>query len=85
MTGKMFLDRKTAGAPGSGGIRYDRSAHYLHGLAAAPGDDLPGLDMEDLVADGAVDVAFLLCLYDKATAAFELIFHSVSFPTGMSI
>ena len=37
------------------------SVQYLHGFSAAAGDDLPRLHMQKLVADGTVNVTFLLC------------------------
>ena len=51
--------------------------HHLHDLAAAAGDHIPGLDMEQLVADGAVDIAFLLRPDNGIECTFQFVFHRV--------
>ena len=48
----------------------------FHRFSAAAGDHLTGLHMEQLVADGAVDIAFFLCPNHAVQAAFQFIFHS---------
>ena len=47
----------------------------FHDTAAAPGNDLPFLDVQDLMADGTVDVTFLFCPDDSAQAGLQFIFH----------
>ena len=47
----------------------------FHDSAAAPGDDLPFLDMQDFVADGTVHVTFFLRPDDGAGEGFQFIFH----------
>jgi hypothetical protein len=42
-----------------------------HGLAAAAGDNLAFFYVQDLVADGAVNVALLLRTNDRNQTAFE--------------
>ena len=54
-----------------------RSVPDLHGLAAAAGDDLARLHVQDLVADRAVDIAFLLCPDHGAQAGFQFVFHGI--------
>ena len=50
------------------------SIQRLHHLAAAAGDHLAGLHMEDLVADGAVNIAFFFRPDHRAQAALKLVF-----------
>lgn len=50
--------------------------HDLHDFAAATGDDMAFLYMEDFVANGAIDIAFFFCPDHKsAQAAFSFVFH----------
>ena len=56
-------------------LRRYASVQHLHGLAAAPGDYIARLDVEQLVADGAVDVAFFFGPYHRNQAAFQFVFH----------
>ena len=59
-----------------------RLFHYFHDLAAAAGDDLAGQDVEDLMADGTVDVTFFFCPDNGAQTAFQFVFHGNS-PWGV--
>ena len=54
----------------------------LHRLAAAPGDDLTGLDMEQLMADGTVYIAFLFGPNYSAEGAFQFVFHKITSNIG---
>ena len=47
-----------------------------HGAAAAAGDGIARLQMQELAADVAVDITFLLGLDHGNQAAFQFIFHS---------
>ena len=49
----------------------------LHYLATAPGDDLTGFDVQELMADGAVDITFFFCPLHGNQTAFQ--FHSFPF------
>ena len=51
------------------------SVHGLHALAAAQGDGLARLQVEDLVADGADVVPFLLRLGNRQEALFLPCYH----------
>lgn len=51
------------------------SVHGLHALAAAQGDGLACLQVEDLVADGADVVPFLLRLGNRQEALFLPCYH----------
>ncbi len=46
----------------------------LHYLATAPGDDLTGFDVQELMADGAVDITVLFRPYYQRGKTFQ--FHS---------
>ena len=54
------------------------SVQYFHDLTAAAGDHLSGLDMQQLMADGAVDIAFLFRSDNGGKAAFQFVFHIVT-------
>lgn len=57
-------------------IRFYGLAHDLHGFSAAAGDHLTLLNVQDLMADRTVDVAFFFGLHDEtAQAAFGFVFH----------
>ena len=49
----------------------------LHRSSATAGDYIAWLDMQQLVADGTVDVTFFFCPNHAAEAAFEFVFHSI--------
>ena len=54
-----------------------KSVQHFHGLAAAAGDHLALLNVQQLVTDGTVDIALLLCPDHKAKTTFEFAFHSI--------
>ena len=58
------------------------SLHFFHHLAAAAGDDLAFLHMEDLVADGAINIAFFLCPHHSIKIASQ--FHWSKFSVNKS-
>ena len=49
--------------------------HCFHHLAAAAGDDLSGFHVQQLVADGAVDIAFGFRPDYGGEGAFQFVFH----------
>jgi hypothetical protein len=50
---------------------------FFHQFPAAAGDDLTFLQMQDFVADGAVDIAFLFRPDNGGKAAFQFVFHGI--------
>ncbi len=63
----------TASAAAEAVIFKHHSARF-HDLAAAAGDHITGLQMENFVTDGAVDIAFFLCPYYRDQS-----FHRIPF------
>ena len=53
------------------------SGQNLHDFSAAAGDYIARLHMQQLVADGAVDVTFLFCPNHTVQAALQFTFHSI--------
>ena len=60
----------------------DISVQNLHGFSAAAGDHITGLYMEQLVSDGAVDIAFLFSPNHTVQTALEFIFHRLFLSKG---
>ena len=54
----------------------------LHGFSTAAGDHITGLYMEQLVTDGAVDIAFLFSPNHAVQAALEFAFHRLFLSRG---
>jgi hypothetical protein len=46
---------------------------YFHGLAAAAGDHFSGLQVQHLMADGAVYITLFFCLLHKGSKG--IVFH----------
>jgi len=58
-------------------LRVVRFLHFLHHFSAAAGDHLASVDVENFVADGAVDIARFFCPYHFNESAFQ--FHNNPF------
>ena len=50
--------------------------HHFHDLAAATGNDLSFLYMENFMTDGAVNIPLFLCFYHRNQSAFQ--FHRLT-------
>ena len=52
------------------------SVQHLHDFSAAAGNYIAGLHMQQLVADGAVDITFFFRPHHAVQASLQFIFHS---------
>ena len=71
MYGEVFIQKEEAEISASSKI----SVQHLHGFAAAAGNYITGLHVQQLMADGAVDITFLFCPNHTVQTAFQFIFH----------
>ena len=56
----------------------------LHHFAAASGDHVALMHVHQLMADGAIDVAFFFCPNHAVQAEFQFVFHKSSLSLGVT-
>ena len=80
---ECILYRKKEAVFQAASLKYTNiSVQNLHGFSAAAGDYVACLHVEQLVADGAVDIAFLFCPNHAVQTTLEFVFHKLFLSRG---